>query len=96
MAHISYVVLPTGRTSKIIAVNCLKKLSRLYRFFFFSGQLSAQNVGYNSSFGMVRTYTSTSPEMARFQRHGSLGVNYNTGMPGIAVPLVNVRLKDHD
>ena len=45
---------------------------------------------------MVKTYTATAPEMAKFQRYGDLEVNYNTGIPNIAVPLGSIKLKDFE
>ncbi len=74
----------------------LKKLLILSIALIFSSQLLAQQIGFNSSFGMVKTYTATAPEMAKFQRYGDLEVNYNTGIPNIAVPLGSIKLKDFE
>lgn len=74
----------------------LKKLFILCISLLWSAVLLAQTVGFNSSFGTVKTYTPTSPEMAKFQRYGDLEVNYNTGIPNIAVPLGSIKLKDFE
>jgi len=53
----------------------------------------AQSTSTNSSFGMVNTYTPTSPQAAAFQRYGETPVNYNTGVPNISIPLGSLKLK---
>jgi len=74
----------------------LKKLLIFCISLLFSGQLCAQNIGLNSAFGTVKTFTPASPEVAKFQRYGDLEVNYNTGIPSIAVPLGSIKLKDFE
>ena len=62
-------------------------------FFVFKLSAYAQSTSTNSSFGMVNTYTPTSPQAAAFQRYGETPVNYNTGVPNISIPLGSLKLK---